>query len=94
MPLDRRSDVLRMMRKFILSLNICIQMMLLSIVLGNQVNAEEEANAVLREGSRYEDSIGGLVINQTITPQGREFYSAFVNAWGSQSGSTRYNVVV
>ncbi len=94
MPPDRRSDVPRIMRKLIANLILYMQVMLCSVVLVNQANAEEEANAVLREGSHYEDSITGLVIDQTITPQGHEFFRAFVNAWSNQSGSTRYNVVV
>jgi len=92
--LNRKNTLLRNMRKLIAKLMIVIQVTICSVMLLNQANAEEEANAVLQEGSKYEESIRGLVINQTITPQGREFYRAFVNAWSNQSGSTRYNVVV
>jgi hypothetical protein len=87
-------DALQMMRKLIVNLIFCMQVMLCSLVLVNQANAEEDVDAALRDGNRYEENIGGLVINQTITPQGRDFYRAFVIAWRNQSESTRDNIVI
>jgi len=83
-----------MMRKLIVSLIICMQVMLCSLVLVNQANAEEDVDAALRDESRYGENIVGLVINQTVTPQGRGFYRAFVDVWRNQSGDELGNIVI
>ncbi|MDX8386337.1 MAG: CsgE family curli-type amyloid fiber assembly protein [Gallionella sp.] len=82
------------MRKLITKLIICTQVMLCSIALVNQACAEEETNSVLREGTQYVNSIEDLVFDQTITPQGREFYRAFIKAWSNHNNSERYHVLV
>lgn len=68
---------------------------LLCLTLAGQALAEENNNGEsLNGGHRYADRIGGLVIDQTITPQGHEFYRAFVNAWREQGDGSHDNVIV
>lgn len=55
---------------------------------------DDEGGASLNGGHRYVDRIDGLVIDQTITPLGHEFYRAFVNAWREQRDGSRYSVII
>ncbi len=82
------------MRKLITKLFFCTQVMLCSIALMNQAYAVEKTNSVLREASQYEDSIENLVFDQTITPEGREFYRAFIKAWSNQNKGERHHIMV
>jgi len=82
------------MRTLITKLILCLQVMLCSVVLVNHANAEQNSNSALREVSQYEKSIQDLVFDQTITPQGREFYRAFIKAWGIQNDTERHHVLV
>ncbi|RYY81802.1 MAG: hypothetical protein EOO24_41510 [Comamonadaceae bacterium] len=41
-----------------------------------------------------EDPYGGVVVNQTITLVGHEFYRSFVAAWRERPGSDRYTLTV
>lgn len=45
-------------------------------------------------GKQTADRIDGLVLDQTVTLAGHEFYLAFVSAWREQAAGARYNIVV
>ena len=82
------------MRTLITKLIICTQVMLCSMALMNQASAMEDTGSSLSTGSHIGNNIENLVFDQTISPEGREFYRAFVKAWRKQNDSERYHVLV
>lgn len=70
-------------------------LLLLCCMFASQVFAIESGNAENLDGAhRYEERIEGLVLDQTITPQGHEFYRTFVSALREQGDETHGNFVV
>jgi len=64
------------------------------VLTGYSWAGEERGDTNLNGETRNVERIEGLVIDQTMTPLGHEFYRAFVNTWREQGNSSRYNISV
>jgi hypothetical protein len=58
------------------------------------VSALAAPGGLVKEGVGAPDAIGGLVVNQTISPNGYEFFRIFSEVWRTRPDSENYTISI
>lgn len=76
--------------------NTCVA--ILALLLGGEARADATSDPGLRaqdlNGRSVEEAYGGVVVGQTVTVTGQDFYQYFVARWRDQPSSERYTISV
>ena len=78
------------------AVNACLATMPLLLAAGAQADASinPELRAQDLNGRSVEEAYGGVVVGQTVTVGGQDFYQYFVARWRDQPSSERYTISV
>lgn len=80
----------------LLALSACLAIIPLLLAAGAQADASinPELRAQDLNGRSVEEAYGGVVVGQTVTVTGQDFYQYFVARWRDQPSSERYTISV
>lgn len=78
------------------AVNACLAITPLLLAAGAQADASisPELRAQDLNGRSVEEAYGGVVVGQTVTVVGQDFYQYFVARWRDQPSSERYTISV